>query len=78
MDEVIALLQQMADTAYIEYSNINRTDPCLGEAIKLEKGLFGDRELACHRRASVHLGRHQAFSDAIRLLRSTNSGEGKS
>ena len=67
--ELIALQNRFisrAHNCYIEGLNCLRQDAALGEDIKLEKGLFGKKELDSHRLAARYFGYHLAYTEAAK------------
>lgn len=61
-------VQARADNAYCEYIGLCGRDECLGWEIKVEKGLFGEKELKSHKAAAEKLGRHRALQEVANLL----------
>ena len=66
--ELIKQLKAKCDYAYLRHINLMRSDLCLGVDIKLELGRFGADELSAHAEAERQLGRHQAYSEAIKMI----------
>jgi formamidopyrimidine-DNA glycosylase len=69
LDEIIEKLTRQANQAYCDYMARMGSMSCLGQAIKLQKGEFGESELSAHKAAERQLGRHQGFQEAIRMIR---------
>lgn len=66
---VVSRMQARSDNAYIEYIGQCGRDECLGEEIKMERGLFKSAELKAHRSASQSLGRHKALFEAVEMVK---------
>jgi len=64
--DLVSRLQTKADNAYFDYIELCRRDECLGQEYKIEKGIFGEAELDAHKNASEALGRHRAYSKAVK------------
>lgn len=62
-------LNALSFNAYLAYTEYCRSDPCLGEVIKLELGTFKQAELDAHRKASEWLGMHRAYARILNELK---------
>lgn len=66
--EVLERMRTRADNAYYLYIGKSRRDECLGQAIKIERGKFGQAELTAHCEVAEELGRHRALHEAAKML----------
>jgi hypothetical protein len=73
IERLAARLDARAENAYLEYIAQSKRDECLGWEIKVERGTFGNAELAEHTKRGELLGRHRALTEAVNELRASIS-----
>lgn len=69
LKELAHELTYLANSAYCSMIDQSKKSLCLGEAIKLEKGLFTRENLDAHRKASELYGRHLGLAAAAKMVR---------
>ncbi len=64
------------ENSYVEYISKCERGACLGEAIKMELGTFGQKELDAHKKAHELLGMHRAFAEVLKMIHEENIKKG--
>lgn len=75
INDLLTRIKARADNAYLQGIAICRQDACLGEQIKMEKGIFGPDELKGHRAASEAFGKHKAFNEVLQMFKELDISE---